>query len=121
MALGPYGPEGRMRLSDPVLAVCLTRYDDEAALHVLRPPGDESVAEGVDEYPYWYFFSSAIFDPAGTIDIVARLPHETRTQRIATEAAWQELFASLTHRGEARWNLIGEKQMHLWKPGRSGF
>ena len=101
MALGPYGPKDGMRLSDPVLAACLARYDDEAALHALRPPGDESVTEGVERYPHWYFFSSAILDPTGTIDIVARLPHETQTQRIATETAWRELFASLTHRGEA--------------------
>ena len=119
MALGPYGPEGRQRLSDPVLAACLARYDDEAALHALRPPGDESVAEGVERYPHWYFFSSAILDPAGTIDIVARLPRETRTQRIAAETAWRELFASLEHRGEARWDLIREKQMYLWKPGHN--
>ena len=97
------------------------RYDDEAALHALRPPGDESVTEGVERYPHWYFFSSAILDPIGTIDIVARLPHETQTQRIATETAWQELFASQTHRGEARWDLIREKQMFLWKPGSNGF
>ena len=63
MALGPYGPKDGMRLSDPVLAACLSRYDDEAALHALRPPGDESVTEGVERYPHWYFFSSAILDP----------------------------------------------------------
>jgi hypothetical protein len=121
MALGPYGPQQGMRLSDPVLAACLARYDDEAALHALRPPGDESVIQGVERYPHWYFFSSAILDPAGTIDVVARLPNETRTQRIATETAWQELFASMTHRGEARWDLIREKQMYLWKPGSNSF
>jgi hypothetical protein len=121
MALGPYGPMNGMRLSDPVLAACLARYDDEAALHALRPPGDESVTEWVERYPHWYFFSSAILDPTGTIDIVARLPHETRTQRIAFETAWQDLFASLRNRGEARWDLIREKQMFLWKPGSNGF
>ena len=121
MALGPYGPNDGMRLSDPVLAACLARYDVEAALHALRPPGDESVTDGVERYPYWYFFSSAILDPTGTIDIVARLPHETRTQRIASETAWREVFAALTHRGEARWDLIREKQMLLWKPGSNTF
>ena len=45
----------RLRLSDPVLAACLARYDDEAALHALRPPGDESVAEGVERYPSLVF------------------------------------------------------------------
>lgn len=121
MSLGPYGDGGRMRLSDPVLAAFLARYDLETARHVLRPPGDESVAEGVDEYPASYFFAAAILDPVGTIDTVARLPHASRSQRVTSERAWRELFASLTHRGEERVAWLREKQLFLWKVGSDDF
>jgi hypothetical protein len=121
MALGPYGDGGRMRLCDSVLAAFVARYDLETALHVLRPPGDESVADGVNDYPYSYFFAAAILDPVGTIDTVARLPHATRSQRVASERAWRELFASLTHRGDDRLAWLREKQLFLWKVGSEEF
>jgi hypothetical protein len=59
----------------------------------------------------YYYFTSAIFDPRGTIDLVARLPRRTRAERNASDEAWRELFASLTHRGQARWDRLRERQL----------
>ncbi len=121
MSLGPFGDGGRMRLSDPVLSACVARYDLETAKHILRPPGDESVDEGVSEYPYFYFFTAAILDAVGTIDTAARLPRATPSQHVANERAWRELFASLTHHGNDRLAWLREKQLFLWKAGNDDF
>jgi hypothetical protein len=114
MALGPHGDGDRMRLADPVLAACLSRYDLELARRVLSPPGDESTEEGVQRYPYYYFYAAAILDPEGTLESVAALPDDSRTQHVALHQAWKEIFASFTHRGVDRWNSLMEHQMHLW-------
>jgi beta-lactamase regulating signal transducer with metallopeptidase domain/protocatechuate 3,4-dioxygenase beta subunit len=118
MALGPYGDGDSMRLSDPVLAACLARYDLDVARRVLRPPGDESLDAGVTDYPYYYFFTSAILDPEGTLAFVASLPSDSRGQMIAQHQAWRELFASFAHRGLDRWDYLVDRQMHRWVPGK---
>jgi hypothetical protein len=118
MALGPYGDGNRMQLSDPVLAACLARYDVEVARRVLRPPGDESLDAGVTNYPYYYFFTSAILDPEGTLAFVASLPSDTHSQVIAQHQAWRELFASFAHRGLDRWDHLEDRQMRRWAPGK---
>jgi hypothetical protein len=116
--LGRYGEGDRMRLSDPVLAACLARYDRDVAWMVLRPPGDETLERGSREFPRFYLAALAILDPKAAVGLADGLPEDNEQTRRAKERAWSEVVWALTRTSQERWDSILEGQLYLWRIGQ---
>jgi hypothetical protein len=116
--LGRFGPAGRLRLSDPVLAAFVARYDLEAARQILLPADDETLDFGPADAPYSFFTGLAAIDPTAAIDAVARLPVRTEEDRQRKLEAWQRIVNLLARSGDERWNWLQERQYYLWIPDK---
>ncbi|MEX0611668.1 MAG: hypothetical protein WD229_06080 [Pirellulales bacterium] len=112
MVLGRYGEGERLRLSDPALAACLTRYDRDLARLVLEPPGDEALPDGF--YPDFYFAALTMLDAPAALKRVEALPEGTDEQKTRKRRAGSEIIAALVHRNEERWKWLLQRQYWLW-------
>jgi hypothetical protein len=113
---GRYGPGNRLRLSDPVLAAFVARYDHEAARQILLPPDDETLELGLAEAPRGFFRGLAAVDPTAALNAVSRLPSRTDDDRRRKLEAWQQVVDLLTRDGEERQSWLLERQFQLWSP-----
>jgi beta-lactamase regulating signal transducer with metallopeptidase domain/protocatechuate 3,4-dioxygenase beta subunit len=118
---GRYGPGNRMRLSDPVLASMIARYDAQAARQILLPPDDQTLELGLAEAPSRFFRGLAAVDPAAAINAVSRLPSRTDDDRERKQGAWQEVVEVLTRHGIQRRNWLLERQTQLGSPDQADF
>lgn len=110
--------DGRMVLSDPVLAACVARYDHQLARLVLTPPGDESFNGPVGVFPRNFFAAAAILDPIAGVQALEQLPEDTKSMKTAKRRAWRQFITVLTMDTTERWNWLMEKQLFLWIIGR---
>src|SRR6185295_2261449 len=62
--LGNHGEGDHLRLSDPVLAAFISRYDRTLARTILTPDDDETLSLGVSYAPTFFFAGLAAIDPA---------------------------------------------------------
>lgn len=118
---GPYGPDNRLRLSDPVLAAFVARYDREAARQILLPPDDQTLELGLAEAPHSFFRGLAAVDPTAALNAVARLPSRTDDERRRKLEAWQQVVDLLTRHGDERRTWLLERQFQLWSPDEVDF
>ncbi|MFO0898422.1 MAG: hypothetical protein U0836_13450 [Pirellulales bacterium] len=118
---GPYGPDNRLRLSDPVLAAFVARYDLEAARRILLPPDDQTLELGLAEAPHSFFRGLAAVDPTAALNAVSRLPSRTDDDRRRKLEAWRQVVDLLTRSGDERRTWLLERQFELWSPDKVDF
>jgi hypothetical protein len=113
-ALGRNGQGNRLRLSDPVLAAFVVRYNRSAARELLMPADDESLEIGGDETPQFFFGALACIDPAAALAAVPKLPETSNRERERKFKAWAEVTKALSLDADARWEWIQDRQYSLW-------
>ncbi len=118
-ALGRHGDGEALRLSDPVLAACVSRYNRELARLLVQPPGDETV-DGSVSYPWFHFAVLTMLDPEEAIRKASAMPEDSADQRNEKARAWQETISTLSRTPRERWEALCERQLFIWYVGQDG-
>ncbi len=121
--LGPYGEGNAWRISDPILAAFVSRYDVDAARSILLPQDDEEIRLGVisPSANATFFQGLAVIDPIDAVKQVVELPEATQKDRSIKLQALNRLINVVSRSDRDRWNWLRKSCYYLWSPGDSDF
>ena len=117
--LGNHGEANTLRVSDPVLAAMVARYDRDLAKRILVPADDEELKMGLRYAPDFFFPALAVIDPPAASDAISQLPDETASEQQRKIKEWRRVGQILSETGISRWDWLRSSMFSLWTPDRS--
>ena len=112
--LGRTGERNLVRLSDPVLAAAIARYDMTVARQIASAPGDMTLQMSIKEAPYFLLGSMARTNPEN-------ISFSGINKIASTESleAWRQILPALTMNNADYWSWLMEEQFGVWEIGKA--
>ena len=115
--LGRSAKSQALRLSDPVLAAAIARYDSDIAHKLAMAPGDTTLDLDFDAAPYFLLGVIAQLDSIAAVDAVNKLPEDGHDQRVNKMTAWKQVLPALMLDRDAYWTWLMKDQFGVWEVG----
>ena len=112
--LGRTGERNLVRLSDPVLAAAIARYDMTVARQIASAPGDMTRQMSIKEAPYFLLGSMARMNPEN-------ISFSGINKIASTESleAWRQILPALPMNNADYWSWLMEEQFGVWEIGKA--
>lgn len=112
--LGRTGERNLVRLSDPVLAAAIARYDMSLARKIASASGDMTLQLSIKEAPYFLLGAMARTNPEdisfGAIN---------KIESFEALDAWKQILPALTMNNADYWSWLMDEQFGVWEIGKA--